>query len=138
MSLSNAHEAVTYRLGAALDARHKAGHEFSLPLADEQWKIKAAEMFKTSVAALQLGFHDFAHGTYARTPGYARVAEAQTACRSIKIKSIDWKNIDAVLFWGILVLCILVDLFSRRHESYRRTRKKRDDGAKDDQYDGQL
>ena len=99
--------------------------------------------FKTSLAAFQLGFHDFARGTYAKTSGYTRKIEAQSVCGSIKIRSAGWKNVDAVLFWGFLVFCFLSGFFNRRHGSDRRTRKKRDDGlppngAKNDQYNGQL
>jgi len=100
-------------------------------------------MFKATLAAFQLGFYDFARGTYANTLGYARRTEAQAACGSIKIMSIGWKNVDAVLFWGILALCFFMFLFSRRHGSDRRTRKNREDGLppdgkKFDHYDGQL
>lgn len=143
MPLSNAHGAVSFRLAAGLDAQRKAGRGFSLPLAEEQWKVEAEEMFKASLAAFQLGFYDFARGTYANIPGYARTTEAQAACGSIKINSIGWKNVDAVLFWGILALCFVVFLFSRRHGSDRRTRETRPDGSppdgkKFDRYDGQL
>lgn len=37
-------------------------------MAEEQWKVEAEEMFKASLAAFQLGFYDFARGTYANTP----------------------------------------------------------------------
>ena len=46
MSLSNAHGAVSYRLGAGLDAQRKAGRGLSLPLAGKQWKVDAEEMFQ--------------------------------------------------------------------------------------------
>jgi hypothetical protein len=71
---SNIYYSLDARSAAALDAQKRiAKFYLSLPLAEEQWKVEAKQLFETSLARIQLNVKAIARGELAKYPGLAKV-----------------------------------------------------------------
>ena len=96
-------------------------------LHEEQWKVEAEVLFQLSLARIQIDIFDLARGTYKGT--YPRThpqvvnklpAEFCGVCSMVKFHAEGYTNVNAVAFWGINFLCILVFLASRRCNNAQR------------------
>jgi hypothetical protein len=129
---SNARNLVNTRGAAVLNATDQVKRIIGIRLAEEQWKVEVANIFEASLAGMQIRVFDYARGTYAshpnmidRTPSIledpsTNVRAAVEISTMYKFRNSTYKNVSAVGFWGINLLCILVFLGSRRYSSAER------------------
>ena len=91
----------------------------------EQWKVEAEVLFQTSLARMQVDIFDLARGTY-RSAGLSSPAvdklpeKFRGACKMVAFHSEGYKNVSAIGFWGINLLCVLAFLGSRRYSNAER------------------
>jgi hypothetical protein len=102
LRLSSICHSILLRGGAALDASTKLFVYNSLPLAAEQWKVEAQNLFATSLARIQISLRDHVRGSAAKEPGYVNLLKPEYAgmCGQYKFKSVGWTNVSV---WGFVV-----------------------------------
>jgi hypothetical protein len=86
-----------YRRASALDAQSRMFSVHSLPLAREQWKVEAEQIFQTSLARIQMTARKIARGTEtANLSGPDLMDEYpryRAMCQVFKFRTVGWKNI---------------------------------------------
>ena len=96
LSTSTMANSISYRGKEALDAQLKTVEGRSLQLVREQWKLEVQELFKTSLARIQINARDIARGPpNGRTEGLRGIMrpEYQGICRMYKFRSTGWRNV---------------------------------------------
>ena len=88
----------------------------SLPLAAEQWKVEAQNLFATSLARIEISLSDHVRGSAAKEPGYVNVLKPEHAgmCGQLKFKGVGWTNVSV---WGFMVAmlgCLVVFILAFR------------------------
>jgi hypothetical protein len=99
---------MTFRYSGILDAEAKMQQAESLPLAREQWKVEARQLFETSLARMQINARIVARGLdAAESPREGLKPEDmfpfQGICQVYKFRSVGWKNISV----GGVILCVV-------------------------------
>jgi hypothetical protein len=116
---SNIQTAIIYRAAEGLDAQTKIVGSYSLQLALEQWKIEVHELFKTSLARIQVDARNIARGP---PSGHAEGLRSlmrpfyQGICRMYKFNSIGWRNVSVSGFMvaiGVSLLIIIASIPGR-------------------------
>jgi hypothetical protein len=125
---------INYRRGTALNATSQIQRFIGIRLAEEQWKVEVENIFAASLAGMQIRTFDYARGTYAnhpnmidRTPSLlgdntTNVRAAVDVSKLFKFKNNAYREVSAVGFWGINVLCVAL-FFSTRRFSTAEKRK---------------
>ncbi|MCJ1415593.1 hypothetical protein MMC32_001925 [Xylographa parallela] len=118
---SNIYYSLDARSAGALDAQKRiAKFYLSLPLAEEQWKAEAKQLFETSLARIQLNVKAIARGELAKYPGLAKVG-ALTMTDGDPVDICDgtylfngngYTNINFVPWLLVLVFCCMVIVFA--------------------------
>lgn len=102
---SNMGFAMQYRAAGALDAQTKLVAGVSLQLALEQWKIEVLQLFRTSLARIQIDARNIARGPPSgNTEGLQSFMHPlyEGMCRMYKFNSIGWRNVTVSAFlWAI-------------------------------------
>jgi len=140
LKYSNIWNVVNYKQADALSASSDIKRIVGINLTTEQWKVEVDGIFAASLSGLQTRIYDFAHGTYASHPytidltprelqGESNTQAAVLVARMFKFRDASLKNISTFWFWGIVALCIVVFLGSRRFSTAkRRTEVKKQTG----------
>ena len=96
-------------------------------LHEEQWKVEAEVLFQLSLARIRVEIFDLARGTYkdAFVRKHSQIVnnlpkEFRGVCSMVKFHAEGYKNVNALGFWGINSLCVLVFVASRRRSSAER------------------
>lgn len=107
---SNICHSTLYRGGAALDASSKLYVYQSEPLATEQWKVEAKQLFATSLARIQIDLRDNMRGAAANEPGFVDLLpdEWRGVCDLYKFKAPGWMNIRVWAFVCAIVGSVVV------------------------------
>ena len=67
----------------------------SLPLAKEQWKVEARQLFETSLARIQIDARNIAQGTAASYPGLQKLDADPAVCDdTFLFLSQGWQNVN--------------------------------------------
>jgi len=108
---SGTYQAISQRLGSALNASDRLSGFTSLPLATEQWKVEAERLFETSLARTQIDARNIARGVMASYPGYVKSNNtAPEMCKNTYLFiSQGWTNVN--LAWSLLILipsCLII------------------------------
>jgi len=131
---SNTWRIINYQQAAALNATTEIKRFVGIRLAREQWKVEVENIFAASLAGMQIRAYDYARGTYAhhpsmidRTPMLLQDKDTNTraavsVAKMFKFRNKGYKNISVFGFSGVIALCILIFLGSRRFS----TAEKRD------------
>jgi len=129
---SNAWRILNYQLAAALNATTEVKRFVGIRLAQEQWKVEVENIFAASLAGMQTRVYDYARGTYAHHPSMfdrtprsledndGNIRAAVSVAKMIKFKNKEYKNISVFGFSGVISLCLLVFLGSRRFSTAER------------------
>lgn len=100
---SDIFNALSYRLGSALNAQSRISAFASLPLAPEQWKIEVEELFKASIARILINVRDIARGAQAKYWGYKKVMNTEGLCDdTYKMSTEGWSSV--AVGWSLWVL----------------------------------
>jgi hypothetical protein len=93
--------------GRALVAEAKLQRELSLPLAEEQWKVEAENLFQTTLARIQISLRDYIRGAAAENPEYTDLTSPgmHDMCHAYKFHGRGWKNISV---WGVVMVFVNV------------------------------
>lgn len=75
LSRSTIYDSIAYQGGDALDVKTKLNGFFSLPLAIEQWKVEARNLFAASLARIQIDLRDHIRGNAAGQPGFGNYTD---------------------------------------------------------------
>ena len=97
-------------------------------LHEEQWKVEAEVLFQLSLARITIDIFDLARGTYKNfnssgAPGQSYPLidrlpkEFHGVCNMFAFHAEGYTNANAIGFWGINVLCVLMFFASRRCSS---------------------
>jgi hypothetical protein len=102
---SNICHSTLYRGGAALNANSKLYVYQSEPLAAEQWKVEAKQLFATSLVRIQIDLRDNMRGAAANEPGFVDLLpdEWRGVCELYKSKTPGWMNISVWAFSSAIV-----------------------------------
>jgi len=80
----------------------------SLPLAKEQWKAEAQQLFETSLARIQIDARNIAQGTAASYPGLQKLEADPAVCyQTFLFLSQGWQNVNVTGSIWIVVLAIV-------------------------------
>lgn len=102
---SNISDTINYRLGNGLAAQKLVRGWESLPLAKEQWKVEARQLFETSLARIQVDARNIAQGTAASYPGLQKLDADPAICDdTFLFMSQGWQNVNVTGSIWILVL----------------------------------
>lgn len=95
--------------GRALVAATKLERSFSLPLAEEQWKIEVDNLFAASLVRPQITLRDYIRGTAAHDPEYADRTQGgmHGMCYAYKFPGRGWRNVSV---WGMVLIVLLAFL----------------------------
>jgi hypothetical protein len=123
---SNIGLAINFGLGNALDAMRKISGGASLPLAPEQWKVEAQNLFNTSLARIQIDARNIARGNpNGNYPGMVDIMNPmqRDICKMYKFKSTGWRNIVVSGFraalWTSIVFIIISIPITDEHKAER-------------------
>lgn len=105
---------IKFRGGNALDAQTKINVYTSLPLATEQWKVEARNLFAASLARVQIDLRDYARGNAAKEPGFTDYMdpEFKGMCKMYKFRGLGYTNLSVWPFTSLLLGSILIFLMS--------------------------
>jgi len=129
---SNTWRTLNYVQADALNATTEVRRLIGIRLAREQWKIEVENIFAASLASIQTRVYDFARGTYAHQPSMidrtpmllqgstSDVRAAVQVASMFKFRDRSYRNVSSFGVWGIVVLCIVVFLGSRRFSNAKR------------------
>lgn len=108
---SNIYDTINYRLGGGLAAQKLVHGWESLPLAKEQWKVEAKQLFETSLARIQIDAWNIAQGTAASYPGLQRLEVESAVCDgTFLFMSQGWQNVNVTgsIWIGVLAVIFVV------------------------------
>lgn len=111
---SNIFDTINYRLGNGLAAQKLVRGWQSLPLAKEQWKVEAQQLFETSLTRIQIDARNIAQGTAASYPGLRKLEVEPAVCDgTFLFVSRGWQNVNVTgSFWiGVLSIIFMVLAF---------------------------
>ena len=100
-------QTISKRRSASLNATSRISLSTSLPLAKEQWKVEATQLFEASLARAAFETRNIALGTYANYPGYLR----QNASRDMCDRTYVYQNPGLSSINGCWYLIILIPSF---------------------------
>lgn len=91
----------------ALVAEAKLEKQISLPLAEEQWKIEAQNLFEMTLVRPFITLRDYMRGRQAGDPEYSdrTLAGMQGMCQAYKFRGRGWRNVSV---WGIILIVLIV------------------------------
>ena len=108
---SQTYLSISKRLAAGLNATSRISMSTSLPLAREQWKVEATQLFETSLARASFEARNIALGLYAKYPGYVRQNVSRAMCdRTYVYQTPGWSSINGMWYLIILIPSTLVIL----------------------------
>lgn len=131
---SNTWYSINYQRANILNATAEIAQVVGIHLAKEQWKVEAENIFKGTLAYIQLRVFDFARGTYAHFPDMVDHTDPRVngidVGRMYKFRNGKYINVSAFGFWGGIVLCFVLIVGSFRFSDARRARKAEARGDK--------
>jgi len=96
-------------LASALNAQSRVAGFESLPLAREQWKVEAEQLFAISLARIQVNARNIARGVAKAYPGYQKQVRENEFCnQTYMFNSEGWTNVNWAGWVGISVVCCVV------------------------------
>ena len=105
---SNIFNTINYRLGSGLAAQKLVRGWESLPLAKEQWRVEAKQLFETSLARIQIDARNIAQGTGASYPGLQKLEVEPAVCdNTFQFMSQGWQNVNVTGSIWIVVLAFI-------------------------------
>lgn len=109
---SNVYNTINYRLGGGLAAQKLVRGRESLPLAKEQWKAEAKQLFEASLARIQIDARNIAQGTAASYSGLQKLEVDPALCdKTFSFMSQGWQNVNLTgSIWIAVVAFICVVL----------------------------
>jgi hypothetical protein len=118
---------INYRRANILNATAEIAQMIGIRLAPEQWKVEVENIFKGTLAYIQLRVYDFARGTYAHYPDMVDATDPRVRAvdvgRMYKFRDVKFMNVSALGFWGGLSLCIVLIAGSFRFSDADRAKK---------------
>jgi len=108
---SNIFNTINYRLGSGLAAQKLVRGWESLPLAKEQWKVEAKQLFETSLARIQIDARNIAQGTAASYPGLQKLDVDPAVCDdTFLFMSQGWQNVNVTgsIWIGVFAFIFVV------------------------------
>ncbi|KAF2433882.1 hypothetical protein EJ08DRAFT_731054 [Tothia fuscella] len=122
---------INYRRANILDATAKIAQVIGVGLAKNQWQVEVDNMFKGSLAYIQVRVFDFARGTYA---GRDMIDITDSRLRAVdvgrmyKFRDPKFINVDAFGIWGGMCLCIVLITGSLRFSNAKRAQRATERG----------
>lgn len=106
------YQTVSHRLASALDAQRLLMGFISLPLAEEQWKVEATQLWETSLARDQVDARNIARGVMARYPGFRKMGIDESMCENTYLfRSEGWTNVNKTVSLLILIPSLVIVFF---------------------------
>ena len=110
---TNIYSTLSRRLASALDAQQRITGFSSLPLAQQQWKVEATQLFETSLTRIQLDAKNIARGVLADYPGYRKMPTKANICENTYLFMSDgWVNVNRSVSLAILIPCLVIVVFA--------------------------
>jgi hypothetical protein len=106
---STTFDAITLLGSRALTAEAKLEKQISLPLAEEQWKVEAENLFEATLVRPFITLRDYMRGRQAGDDEYSdrTLAGMQGMCMAYKFRGRGFRNISV---WGIILIALIVAL----------------------------
>jgi len=131
---SNTWHSINYLRANILNATAEIAQIEGIRLAKEQWKVEVENIFKGTLAYIQLRVFDFARGTYAHFPDVVNHTDPRVrgidAGRMYKFRNGKYINVSTLGFWGGIALCIVLYIGSFRFSDEERAKRAEDRGDK--------
>jgi len=112
---SNIYQSISTRSADALDAQKHLANKYSFPLPAEQWKVEVKQLFKTSLARIQIQARDIARGAAAHREGYYKIdldLDANMCDNTYLFNSEGYQNVNFVGYWAIFGICGIIILLA--------------------------
>ena len=110
---SQIYQTISKRRSAGLNATSRISLSTSLPLAKEQWKVEATQLFEASLARAAFETRNIALGTYAKYPGYLRQNVSRDMCdRTYVYRNPGWSSINGLWYLVILIPSFIIILLA--------------------------
>lgn len=113
LMFSHVEKSIRGRGGSGLLASELLNEGYSYPVATNQWRLEAEELFKTSLARMQVNVRSIAMGVGAKYGGQMNEKGRDVVCdRTFLFKSQGWQNIHVAGVAWIIVCSAMVILLA--------------------------